>query len=312
MFVQTTIKSLILPAFAAITLLTPFDPAGAAPNAKQLFSAKKLPAAMKPSVHGFYSKGCVQGAIGLPNYGPTWQAMRPKRNRRWGHPDLVKLIIKLSQDAKKLGWNGLLVGDMSQPRGGPVSGHASHQLGLDADIWLTPMPNRRLSIKERNNMSATSMLRYSKNKNGKRFLDQNNLNRKVFTRKQFGLIKTTAEYKQVERVLVHPTIKRELCKLEKGDRRWLSKVRPYWGHYFHMHVRLSCPAGSPNCRPQAKPKNSDGCGAELRTWAKLLNPPPPKPRKKGAPKPRKVKPKRELRLSDLPRACGPVLRASSP
>ena len=38
-------------------------------------------------------------------------------------------------------WPGLLVGDMAQARGGPMlTGHASHQVGLDADIWLTPMP----------------------------------------------------------------------------------------------------------------------------------------------------------------------------
>ena len=162
---------------------------------------------MKPAVHGFYSKGCVQGAIAIPTDGPTWQAMRLERNRRWGHPDLIKLVVKLSQDGRKVGWNGLLVGDISQARGGPMlSGHASHQLGLDADVWLNPMPNRRLTRKERRDTSAISMLRYSKNSRGKYYLDQNHLNRKVFTQAHFGIIKTAAKYKQVERILVHPTI----------------------------------------------------------------------------------------------------------
>ena len=74
---------------------------------------------------------------------PTWQVMRLSRNRNWGHPKLVAFLERLAEKAKKVGWNGLLVGDMSQPRGGPMlTGHASHQVGLDADIWLTPMPDR--------------------------------------------------------------------------------------------------------------------------------------------------------------------------
>ena len=313
MLVQTTVKAALLIAFTAITLLAPFNLANAAPIAKRLFGAKRLPAVMKPAVHGFYSKGCVQGAIAIPTDGSTWQAMRLERNRRWGHPDLINLVVKLSRDGRKVGWNGLLVGDISQPRGGPMlSGHASHQLGLDADVWLTPMPNRRLSRRERKNKSATSMLRYSKNKRGKYYLDQNRINRRVFTKAHFGIIKTAAKYRQVERILVHPTIKRELCRLETGNRRWLYKVRPYWGHHYHMHIRLSCPAGSPNCRPQAKPKNNDGCGSELKYWARLLNPPKRKPRKKGAPKPKKRKPKPQIRLSDLPRACRTVLNAPAP
>ena len=87
--------------------------------------------------------------------------MRLSRNRNWGHPDLVHFLERLSTRAAKTGtWPGLLVGDMSQPRGGPMlTGHASHQVGLDADIWLTPAPGRQLSLNEREDMSATMMVR---------------------------------------------------------------------------------------------------------------------------------------------------------
>ena len=96
--------------------------------------------------YGSYAKGCIAGAVAIPTDGPAWQAMRLSRNRRWGHPDMIALIEQFSQDAQKLGWPGLLLGDISQPRGGPMlSGHASHQVGLDADIWFTPMPDHRLS-----------------------------------------------------------------------------------------------------------------------------------------------------------------------
>ena len=128
--------------------------------AKVLFGAAKTPAPLTASAIGFYAKGCLAGGSALPIDGPAWQAMRLSRNRNWGHPELVGLVEKLATEAKaRDGWPGLLVGDLSQPRGGPMlTGHASHQVGLDADIWLTPMPNRRLTEKEREDLSATSML----------------------------------------------------------------------------------------------------------------------------------------------------------
>ena len=44
--------------------------------------------------------------------------------------------------------------------GGPMlTGHASHQVGLDADIWLTPAPDYQLSRNEREDMSAVMMVR---------------------------------------------------------------------------------------------------------------------------------------------------------
>ncbi len=310
---------LLICGLAIIAAIFTSSLAMAEPIAKKLFGNRPLPAVMKPAVHGFYSKGCVQGAIAIPEEGPTWQAMRPHRNRRWGHPDTIKLVVKLSQDGRKVGWNGLLVGDISQPRGGPMlTGHASHQMGLDADIWLNPMPKKRYTRDQRNKVSATSMLARKKNKKGKWYFDQNNINYNVFTDAHVGIIKTAASYPQVQRILVHPTIKKELCKRAKGDRTWLHKVRPYWRHHYHMHVRLRCPAGSPNCRSQAEPKADDGCGAELKYWHKMLNPKkvkkkkkkPGQTAKKKKPKPRKPKP--EIRMADLPQSCRTVLNAWEP
>ncbi|MBN4066294.1 penicillin-insensitive murein endopeptidase [Ahrensia sp. AH-315-G08] len=311
---QFAIQAILKMALAMVLSLSFSVPAFSQVPAKKLFGHKKLPAVLKPAAHGFYSKGCVSGAVAIPIDGPNWQAMRLARNRRWGHPDLISLVIRLSQDAKKVGWNGLLVGDMSQPRGGPMlTGHASHQIGLDADIWLNQMPNKRYTYKQRQNVSAVSMLH--RRTNGK--LDSSRISKKTFSRAQFNLIRTAARYGQVERILIHPTIKRELCRMETGDRKWLYKVRPYWGHHYHMHVRLSCPAGSPGCRPQAKPKNTDGCGKELKYWARLLNPPKRKKTKKPKQtvkkkKPKKKKRKPQIRLADLPKACRVVLHAAAP
>ena len=150
-----TVTPRALPALA-----NPDDPKLAA---KELFGRKPTPAPLEARAIGFYAKGCLAGAQALPINGQTWQVMRLSRNRNWGHPQLIDVLKKLAAKVPKVaGWPGLLVGDMSQPRGGPMlTGHASHQVGLDADIWLTPMPNRELSRLEREEMSAVMMVRPS-------------------------------------------------------------------------------------------------------------------------------------------------------
>src|SRR5690242_6847150 len=148
--------------------------------AKELFGRKTIPAALQTHTIGFYSKGCIAGATALPINGKTWQVMRVSRNRNWGHPSLVQFLERLADQAPVTGWRGLLVGDMSQPRGGPMlGGHASHQVGLDADIWLTPMPDRELSRQEREEMMATMVVAP----------DRKDVDRKVWTPAHVALIK---------------------------------------------------------------------------------------------------------------------------
>ena len=155
------------------------------------------------------------------------------------------------------GWPGLLIGDISQPRGGPMlTGHASHQIGLDADIWLTPMPSRPLSTRQREEMSATLMV------DEKTHLVKDALWKPMHTR----LLKRAASYPEVERILVNPGIKKKLCDTVTGDRSWLRKVRPFWGHDYHFHMRIGCQPGSPNCKGQEATPADDGCGKPLAWW----------------------------------------------
>ncbi|MEZ5898028.1 MAG: penicillin-insensitive murein endopeptidase [Hyphomicrobiaceae bacterium] len=266
--------------------------------AKMLFASAREPSPLQSRAIGYYSRGCLAGGVALPVDGPAWQAMRLSRNRNWGHPVLIKMIEDLAVTARAHDdWPGLLVGDISQPRGGPMlTGHASHQMGLDADIWLTPMPNHTLSRKERENISATSML------------DKTSLavNPKVFSDKQVRLIKRAASYPQVERVLVHPAIKKALCEAAgPTDRAWLGKVRPYYGHYYHMHIRIGCPSGSAHCRAQHPVTGNDGCGKEVDDWLAMLAR-PPKPAVPGA---KKKPPKLPLMLTQLPAECKVVLES---
>ena len=126
------------------------------PPANQLFGGVAAPAPLAVRAIGSYAKGCLAGAVSLPINGPAWQVMRLSRDRNWGHPRLLDFLERFAADARTLdGWPGLLVGDMSQPRGGPmITGHSSHQVGLDVDLWLTPMPDRTLTVQEREDMIA--------------------------------------------------------------------------------------------------------------------------------------------------------------
>ncbi len=267
-------------------------PAVAETPAKQLFGKMRDASPHKSAPFGSYSKGCVAGAVQLPETGPNWQAMRLSRNRNWGHPELVAFVQRLSKfAARQPGWNGLYVGDMSQPRGGPMlSGHRSHQIGLDADIWMLP-PNRlNLSAKDRENLSSISMRRA----NGA-YVNGS------WTRAHHEILKAAAKDKAVARIFVFPGAKVQMCKDEKGDRSWLRKIRPWWGHHYHFHVRLACPRGARGCVDQAPPPAGDGCNDAVDWVNNILNPPPPDP---NAPKP---KPRRELVMADLPAQCAPVL-----
>lgn len=289
----------LLLAAAFSVVLADTLPAQADGVAKELFGAVELPNRGEPQSFGFYAKGCISGAVAIPTDGPTWQAMRLSRNRRWGNPELIALIERLSQDAARHdGWPGLLLGDISQPRGGPMkSGHASHQIGLDADIWLTPMPSRTLSAAERENISARSMLKPNA------FLTVDNA---VWTPAHAAVIMRAASYPQVERIFVNPAIKKKLCDTWTGDRSNLGKVRPYYGHDYHFHIRMHCPPGAVGCKAQDPVPDGDGCGKPLAWWFTK------EPWAQTKPDPNKPAPKpRPIMLSQLPKACAAVLAAPS-
>jgi penicillin-insensitive murein endopeptidase len=257
--------------------------------AKELFARKSTPFPGPPRSIGGYFDGCLAGAVPLPITGPAWQVMRLSRNRNWGNPELVRFIERFAENAKKVGWNGLLVGDMAQPRGGPMrSEHRSHQIGLDADIWFTPMPDHVQSREEREFGKATDVVASN----------QLDVDADVWTPTHAKLIRAAAQDPAVIRILVNPAIKKALCREAGADRAWLFKVRPWYGHAEHFHVQLACPAGSAECKPADLPHAGDGCDHDLDFWFKesTLHPPP-------------TKPKPPLTLAGLPAACRQIVKA---
>ena len=259
-----------------------------APAAKALFGAAKTPAPAAPRVFGGYAKGCLWGAAQLAQDGPGWSAMRLSRDRRWGHPSLIAFIQRLAAAAPSEGLPGILIGDMGQPRGGPMrTGHASHQIGLDADIWLLPAPTAPYSSAERESVSSIDLVpnRYD-------------LDEAAWPKTAWRMIRRAALDPAVERIFVNAAIKRKLCAIAGDDRAWLSKIRPWWGHDAHFHVRLRSSEDSPGCAPQSPPADDEDCGPGLDWWfteAPYAD--------TGA------KPRPDLTMMDLPPACRAALTA---
>jgi penicillin-insensitive murein endopeptidase len=281
----------------------PKKPAPKSPIARELFGAAPGPAPLAARAIGSYAKGCLAGGVSLPINGPDWQVMRLSRNRNWGTPQLLDFLERLASDARAFdGWPGLLIGDMSQPRGGPMlTGHTSHQVGLDADIWLTPMPDRILTPQEREDMIAESMLK-----------DPFSVDPNIFTLMQVKLIRRAALSPQVARIFVHPAIKKALCQQASQvskDTSWLGKVRPWWNHHYHFHVRLACPPGMAGCENQKEVSGDNGCGQELTTWYAMIKKAAIEMAKPPVPGAKPWVGKPPLTMAQLPKECGTVLTA---
>jgi penicillin-insensitive murein endopeptidase len=267
-------------------------PPGMEDAAKYMFAKIKTPTRGPSEAIGYYPRGCLAGGVALPITGPHWQVMRLSRNRNWGHPTLIRYIKNFAErSSRATGWNGILVGDLSQPRGGPaVSGHVSHQTGLDVDIWFVPMPKETLTAEQREEMSANNLVADN----------WKEINPKVYTPQHMAFIKAATQAPEVERVLVNAAIKKKMCETATGDRSWLGKVRPWYGHHDHIHVRLSCPAGATECKKQPPVGGEEGCtDNDFKFWfTKALIPPKPP-----------TKPGKQIKLADLPAACKAVLNA---
>ncbi|KPQ08808.1 MAG: penicillin-insensitive murein endopeptidase MepA [Rhodobacteraceae bacterium HLUCCA09] len=287
----------------ALTLCLAAPAALAQQKANVLFGRIDAPSRERAEAIGSYAKGCAAGLVQLPETGPTWQAMRLSRNRNWGHPEAIAFIVDLSEFATRVGWKGLYVGDISQPRGGPMtSGHQSHQIGLDIDIWMKPATRLDLSRAQRESLSSISV----------RSVDQRAVNGN-WTRAHHEILKRAAQDSRVDRVFVTPPVKIEMCKTaRRSDRDWMQKIRPIYGHHYHFHVRLKCPGGNRACETQRPTvselsKGGDGCDDTLMWWVTdYLNPPKVQKPAEPAPKRRSA---RDYTLADLPRQCQQVLAA---
>ncbi|MFZ4715607.1 MAG: penicillin-insensitive murein endopeptidase [Bacteriovoracaceae bacterium] len=187
---------------------------------------------------GEYSSGCIAGAVPLPKEGNNYQLLNPEKNRHFGHPKLTQFIARFAV----LSPEKLLLGDMSQPRGGPMpNGHSSHQIGLDVDIF------------------------YDKEKSSLVSMDGKELLQEKWKKNYTSMLLLAAQDSMVDRVFVNAAIKKYLCK-NFAHHAAVYKIRPWFFHDYHFHVRLKCPSDSPSCKSQESMSTNNGCDGTLEWW----------------------------------------------
>ncbi len=236
---------------------------------------------------GGAANGCLAGGVPLPLSGPGWETLRPERNRFWGNPALISFVADIAANTRGLG--RLLIGDLSQPRGGHMtSGHGSHQTGVDVDI-LYGLADHTPTVEERANPDLPSVV-----------ADDGGLVPALWGPSQVSLLKMVAADSRVDRIFVNPMIKKALCASAGADREWLRALRPWWGHADHFHVRIRCPEGNSECIAGAALPEGDGCGAELESWITSGD-------WKGRPKASSAP--EQLRRPEMPEVCRTILSA---
>jgi len=253
-------RNIVTPAFFVLSLFACAN--GFAGETAKVWAAFTTPTNSQVAQSiGNYTNGCIGGAMALPLFGKGYQVMRVSRNRYFGHPSLVQFIERLGQTSADQQFGTLLIGDLGQPRGGPTpSGHRSHQTGLDVDIWFMlskHADNQMLTENERETWAAASMLD----------AHSGGVDYRQWTLAHAKILQIAASQPEVERIFVNPHIKRELCRNDVGHSRlWLRKIRPWWKHDDHFHVRLKCPDDNPYCAAQEPLPGGDGCDASLDWW----------------------------------------------
>jgi penicillin-insensitive murein endopeptidase len=235
-------------------------------------------------IGGSNTGGCIAGAVSLPAEGPGFQTIHLDRSAFWGAPTTVAHLELLGQESVAAGLPTLLVEDISRARGGPMpGGHVSHQIGLDADVGLDMRDRGALSAAQRESVELRSLVR----------ADGRDVDPAVWSGRVVDVLHIAAGLPEVDRVLVNPAIKQQLCREVTGDRSWLRLIRPWYGHAAHMHISFLCPAGQGDCIRRAPPPAGDGCDATLQWWFDQLNAP--------------AKPSRPYQPPPAPAACKAIL-----
>jgi penicillin-insensitive murein endopeptidase len=250
-------------------------------------------------IFGGYANGCIAGAVQLPLDGRGYEVVRVSRNRYWGHPWMVQFVTTYAAQLAARGFPEIYIGDMGQPRGGRLPyGHASHQIGLDVDIWFNLRPRPHLPPAQREVIEEPSLVA------------NHAIDRAIFEPRHIEMLRIAAIQPHVDRIFVNPVIKRELCRIVTGDRAWLHRLRPWFGHDEHFHVRLSCPDDQPHCQRQDPVSAGEACDETLEAWFRAAPPPDPvAPIQPPRPRLRPVMPPQcqtVLRGPTIPTATAPV------
>lgn len=187
---------------------------------------------------------------------PWVELVNINNKRYYGTYELVELILSIGYAAKEMNISQKLqVNTLSQKSGGPLSGHKSHQNGLDADIGFF--------VKD-----------FRKEMSFPKVVVGNAMTSNFLAKETLLLFKSLIKNSKsavVDRIFVHPTIKAGLCKkaVEMGlvDAKYTSgegveilrRLRPLEGHDNHFHLRIKCSKYQRTCRQSQEMPPGAGC-----------------------------------------------------
>ena len=249
-------------------------------------ASPQTPARGPLHIIGGPSNGCLAGAVQLPAEGLGFQTIHLGRSSFWGTQSTISRLETLAAQVHGAGLGDLYIEDIARPRGGPLpGGHVAHQIGLEADVGLDVTPKHTLTAAEREMVELPSLV----------LPDQRAVDPARWSTAEITLLHLAASLPDVDRILISPAIKRQLCNEVTGDRSWLRLIRPWYDHSAHMHIHFRCPADQHDCIQGAPPPAGDGCDATLQWWFDRLDAPAP------------AKPAEPYHPPPLPVACKAVM-----
>jgi len=208
---------------------------------------------------GSYSNGKLINANRLESDGPGFLKIFLPRDRGYGTSDWLEIMGYVTAEMAQRYPTGerLQIGDVSAQPGGPISGHASHQVGLDGD---TSYYNHSLREQNPQNVNGFEV----------NYVVNGALTADFDLERNFAIARLLAGTGRLNRIFVNAVVKKALCAYAAGlpdvadgpmasVTDTLRRLRPWNGHDDHMHVRVSCPTASPRCVPQEEPPVGNGC-----------------------------------------------------
>lgn len=238
-------------ALASVSVIHAAEPAEHTPAPAS--SLRLAPTAGPARIIGETASGCLSGAKELPQDSTDYILVRPSRLAYFGTPALIIYAETLAKRVHADLGARLIVEDLSRPRGGPyAAGHGSHQTGLDVDISLT-LAKKSMTLEERESFVSPS------------FVTDRKILKSEWSDVQTKIVSLAADVAEVDRIFVAPAIKKYFCEKFPKEA-WLYKLRAWWGHDDHIHVRLRCPADQPECKSQPPLNKADPCGKDQQWW----------------------------------------------
>ena len=228
---------------------------------------------------GSPTRGRLTGADELESR-DALRVRRPGR-ARWGLPELVGMLTRGAERVRRrYPGSVLLVGDLSHARGGPISGHRSHESGRDADVGFYFVDRKGKVVTPERFLTVLANGR-TKEKPGLAFDERRN----------WALVQAwlTDPKARVQHIFVSKALRSRLLAYARArgvyapvlHRASLAMKQPSRGlsHDDHFHVRIGCPGGQRGVcqaepeRPRRKKRSRDAKSERIARHAPGAAPP---------------------------------------